>query len=86
MLLLDEVAVDVITVKWWYAATWSCWIVLQNHLFIASSVILLLFYFLVQGHDGVDLEMSLNANKFRSEDDGFSDVVCCFFFVGLHLL
>ncbi|XP_061968551.1 tlg2p-like protein a [Populus nigra] len=27
-----------------------------------------------EGHDGVDLEMSLNANKFRSEDDGFSDV------------
>ncbi|KAI5599212.1 hypothetical protein BDE02_02G183100 [Populus trichocarpa] len=27
-----------------------------------------------EGHDGVDLEMSLNTNKFRSEDDGFSDV------------
>lgn len=27
-----------------------------------------------EGHDGVDLEMSLNANEFRSEDDGFSDV------------
>ncbi|KAL5738790.1 hypothetical protein ACOSP7_031551 [Xanthoceras sorbifolium] len=27
-----------------------------------------------RGHDGVDLEMNYNENKFRSEDDGFSDV------------
>ncbi|KAK3194193.1 hypothetical protein Dsin_025503 [Dipteronia sinensis] len=27
-----------------------------------------------EGHDGVDLEMNFNKNKFRMEDDGFSDV------------
>ncbi|KAL5803627.1 hypothetical protein ACOSQ4_031932 [Xanthoceras sorbifolium] len=27
-----------------------------------------------EGHDGVDLEMNYNENKFRTEDDGFSDV------------
>ncbi|KAL5859185.1 hypothetical protein ACOSQ4_000481 [Xanthoceras sorbifolium] len=27
-----------------------------------------------EGHDGVDLEMNYNENKFRMEDDGFSDV------------
>ncbi|KAK4847919.1 hypothetical protein QYF36_007154 [Acer negundo] len=27
-----------------------------------------------EGHDGVDLEMNFNENKFRMEDDGFSDV------------
>ena len=32
----------------------------------------------MQGHDGVDLEMNLNDNKSRLEDDEFGDMVCCF--------
>lgn len=32
---------------------------------------------IVQGYDGVDLEINLNGSKFGLQDDGFSDVVCC---------
>lgn len=33
---------------------------------------------ILQGYDGVDLEMNVNGYKFGSQDDEFSDVVCCF--------
>lgn len=39
----------------------------------------LLFNFLAQGQDGVDLEMNINGAKYKSKDDDFSDLVCAFF-------
>lgn len=45
------------------------------------EILFIYFCWLLQGHDGVDLEMNLNEIKFRLEDDEFGDMVCCAFSV-----
>lgn len=60
-------------------------------LYLYLSAINFIYCSIVQGQDGVDLEMNLNGNKSIREDDEFSDLVkitlfSFFFFFNLCLI
>ena len=51
----------------------------RNKTNMLRVVFLICLFFMLQGHDGVDLEMNLNDDKSRLDNDEFGDVVCCFY-------